>query len=117
MTTEVDKAPAANEGDSENEEKLSIQPFKFYLQPKVFFKIVDTCWGQFCLIAGLIYIYHFFWTIAGVNMYADYTRLNTCAGVSNEEASAIFDGALLVSTVWHLIEWLRWTLFLTTALV
>lgn len=31
--------------------------------------------------------------------------------------SALYDTAIALSTVFHMIEWLRWTAFLTTALV
>ena len=87
------------------------------------FKIIQTRWGLFTLISGVIYLYHLTWTIAGVNAFADYTRKNTCVSVTgteniaDDEASAIFDTALALSTIYHMIEWLRWTLFATTALV
>jgi len=29
----------------EEEEKLPIQPFKYYLKSAVTFKIIDNCWG------------------------------------------------------------------------
>jgi hypothetical protein len=69
--------------------------------------------------------------MAGVNAYADYTRYNSCdtltvygvaatlpvSAAKMEELTGIFDMALALSTIFHMIEWLRWTAFLTTALV
>jgi hypothetical protein len=87
------------------------------------FKIIQTRWGLFTALSGVIYLYHLTWTIAGVNAFADYTRKNICGSITGtgsvaaDEASAIFDTALALSTVYHMIEWLRWTLFATTALV
>ena len=111
---------------------MAIQPFKFYLKPEVSFKIIDTCWKQFCLLGGVIYLYHLLWTIAGVNAYADYTRHTPCGTITApsglsataaqsvaylEELSGVFDIALALSTIFHMIEWLRWTALLTTGLV
>lgn len=43
--------------------------------------------------------------------------MNACANKEDEEASAVFDLALAVVSVFHMIEWVRWTVFLTSALV
>lgn len=65
-----------------------------------------------------MYIYHLLWTIAGVNAFADYTRNIPCGlALDADAASAVFDSALAVSTIFHMIEWIRWTCFLTSALV
>jgi hypothetical protein len=79
---------------------------------------VTTRWGLFCCVGGLVYIYHLLWTIAGVNMYADISRKTACGGEEfGEAASSVFDTGIGIVTVWHMIEWIRWTLLLTTALV
>lgn len=106
----------------ENEkEELQEQPWMFYLRDyKNTFKIVETKWGTFVLLGGFIYLYHLIWTIAGVNAYADYTREKVCGNpivTSKEEATAIFDSAIAIATIYHMIEWVRWTLLLTSALV
>lgn len=68
-------------------------------------------------------MYHLCWTIAGVNAYADHTRLNLCGTISlqnkegGEEASAMLDPAIAIATIYHMIEWIRWTLLLTSCLV
>lgn len=51
-------------------------------------------------------------------MYADVTRLTECGGyAAGKDASSVYDTAIGIVTVWHMIEWVRWTLLLTTALV
>ena len=77
----------------------------------------------------MCYLYEIIWTISGVNNYTDITRLNVCgslktkfAGKLDSElalaaASAVYDKPLLLVTYWHMIEWIRWTTLLTTALV
>jgi hypothetical protein len=71
-------------------------------------------WGFFFLFGGPIYFYHFCWIVAGINNYCDITRNNICAPTGGyEESSAVFDGALLLCIIYHLIEWIRWTMFLT----
>lgn len=93
----------------------------FYCKPDVTFKIISTRWGLFTCLAGAIYSYHLLFTISGVDKFTDYMRLNPCgepgSELSGEEASAILDGALLAVVLFHMIEWIRWTIFLTSALV
>lgn len=81
-------------------------------------KIIQTKWGQTCLIVAVLYIYHLIWTMCGVNMFSSQTRLNGCGGVKDgEEASEIFDTAIALVTIFHMIDWIRWTFLATTALV
>ena len=79
-------------------------------------------------------MYEICWTIAGVNNYCDITRtFNTnkagtavClakvakSGLSEaeiSEVSSVYDFPILISTIYHMIEWLRWALLGTIALV
>ena len=101
----------------------------YYLKPDVTFKVVTTRWGIITIIAGMCYLYEIIWTISGVNNYTDISRLNVCgslktkfAGKLDSElalaaASAVYDMPILLVTYWHMIEWIRWTTLLTTALV
>jgi len=103
---------------------------------------------MFTLIGALLYTYHLYWTIFGVDQYCDITRTHVCGeegknlyeqfklseGMTAEQIAAldgfpdapqdaadasskVFDGAIAVVTVFHMIEWLRQTVFLTSALV
>lgn len=94
------------------------QPFKFYLRPDVTYKILTTKWGTFTLLGGLVYAYHFVWAITGVNAFTDISRLNQCAGnPQGDDSSAVYDTAIALVTAFHIVEWIRQTVFLTTALV
>lgn len=51
-------------------------------------------------------------------MFSSQTRLIGCGGVKDgEEASEIFDTAIALTTIFHMIDWIRWTFLATTALV
>mgnify|MGYP006171167863 CR=1 FL=1 len=77
------------------------------------------------IIGGLVYLYHLIFTIAGVNNFADITRLDVCGSVSvtnpvkagQDAASDIMDLAIALTTIFHMIEWLRWLAFCTAATV
>ena len=56
-------------------------------------------------------------TIAGVNVYTDVSRLTPCAGKEGADASKVMDLAIALVTIFHMIEWVRQTVLLTSALV
>jgi hypothetical protein len=57
--------------NNQNEELKQVQPMKFYLTNiSATFKIVHTRWGQFCIIVGILYIYHLIWCMVSVNAFA-----------------------------------------------
>lgn len=92
----------------------------FYLKSDISFEIVSKRWGLFTSLGGIVYLYHLFWTISGVDKYADNTRNLQCDGLTygaGDESSSILDGAILAVTIFHMIEWVRWTAYLTMALV
>lgn len=61
--------------------------------------------------------------MAGVNAFSSQTREIVCGSVTStgqsgkDEASAVFDTAIALVTIFHIIDWIRWTLLLTSALV
>jgi len=100
----------------------------FYLKPDEMYEVVAKRWGFFLGFALFNYIYHLLFAIDGVDAYCDVTRTFGCDGarpVDPKNAadpmvitqSAIYDLPLMLCAVWHLIEWVRWTIFLTTILV
>lgn len=103
--------------ESQEEEQLPVQPLNFYLKSENTFKIISTRWGLFTALSGVIYVYHLIATIAGVNVYTDVSRLTPCAGKEGDEASKVLDLAIALTTIFHMIEWVRQTIFLTSALV
>jgi hypothetical protein len=110
--------PKDEKEEEEEEEKPPVEKFSYYLKPYVSYKIVSTKWVTFTCLGGFTYFYHFAWTVAGVDNFCDYTRLLSCnADLNGDDASAVYDLAIGMVTVFHMVEWLRQTVFLTTALV
>ena len=74
---------------------------------------------MFTALGGFCYCYHFTWTVAGVDNYCDGSRNYQCVKdiPGGEESSAIYDLGIALVAIFHMIEWLRQTVFLTTALV
>ena len=81
----------------------------------------------------MCYVYEIIWTISGVNNYCDITRtintnksglncLKTLAKIPTTDAdiskiSSVYDFPILIVTIYHMIEWIRWTILGTAALV
>ena len=139
MTEDPDAPPRTNmveegsDGDK-GDKTVTIQPFNWYLRHDRFFTIVTNRWGIFTIISGIIYLYEIIWTISGVNNYCDISRtfnydktaklscltslgkiLTTDADIA--KASGVYDFPILIVTIYHMIEWIRWTILGTAALV
>ena len=93
---------------------------KFYLAPSVMHEIVakDTVWPLFTVISLIPYIFHLIMTIWGVDQYAHYKRLWQCGDATTPEmAEALFSTPIALVCIYHMIEWIKWTIFLTSTLV
>jgi len=78
----------------------------------------DTVWPLFTVIALLPYIFHLIMTIWGVDQFADYKREWMCGGtLTGEAADALFSTPIALVCIYHMIEWIKWTIFLTSTLV
>jgi len=58
------------------------------------YRIIEARFGIFCILGGLIYIYHLLWTMAGVNAYTDYSRELSCEKPLDELDMTLFKSAL-----------------------
>lgn len=117
------------------------------------FTIISHKWGTFTILSAIVYTYHLYWTIYGVDQFCDVTRTHVCGAeakdlyskylvktesYTEEEAAAVtlfpmspgyapqdvmdasskvYDTAIALVSIFHMIEWLRQTVFLTSALV
>lgn len=91
---------------------------KYYLHPDITYVIIEKEWVLFTLITALVYLIHLVWMCYGVDVYASYERHVKCTGAtSNEDASAVYDSWILVCVIFHMVEWIRQTVFATSALV
>lgn len=126
MSTAVEPADNTNEidppfnrgGDDEGEEKEGPKLFSDYCKPECMHEILQKRWGIFFLFSTLVYIYHFLSIIIGMDKYVHYSRFTGCKDTTSfKDASAVFDTALLLVLIFHIIEWVRQTVLITTILV
>jgi len=80
--------------------------------------ILQNRWGLFFTLSFFVYAYHFVSVIFGMNQYVNWMRFAGCEGASDfKEASAVFDTAIFLVLIFHIIEWVRQTILITTLLV
>jgi len=69
-------------------------------------------------MVSVVYAYHFVSIIIGMNQYVHYTRFSPCNESKDFlEATEKLDGPLLASLLFHIIEWVRQMILITTILV
>jgi len=91
--------------------------FKFYCKHQNFAKIIGNrklIFGSWGLIG---YIGQFVLIVSCLNVYSDDARFLTCDpnyGPGHVAHSEVYDTALLLLTIYHIIEWVRMTMFLVT---
>merc|ERR1711988_1322382 len=117
--TEAEKK--VDEGEGEDEEPKTM---KEYLMPADTYVIIEKEWVIFCLLTLVIYLIHLVWMCYGVDVYASYERHVPCecdgtAGktCTPDENSAVYDTWILLCIIFHMVEWIRQTIFATSALV
>ena len=82
----------------------------FFFKPENFTKVVSNkklVFGMWTLVG---YIGHFFLIVIGINLFSDHDRLLKCGnGLYNGDpkSSEVYDTALLLLAIYHLIEWAR----------
>jgi len=71
-------------------------------------ELLQKRWGTFFLLSCLPYAYHFVSIIIGMDKFVHWSRFTGCEGAADfEAATAVFDTALVVVLVFHIIEWVR----------
>ena len=97
---------------------MAIQPMKFYLMPSNTYVIIEKEWVLFTIVTAVVYLIHLFWMCYGVDVYASYERHIPCGSNNTlEDTSAVYDLWILLAVIFHLVEWIRQTIFATSALV
>ncbi len=104
------------------EESSEVHNFKFYSKPENMAKIIGNrklIFGTWGLIG---YIGQFILIVSVVNVYSDKDRFLpcNCGGIDpkDKEANAeVYDMALKLLGAYHIIEWVRMTVFLVTLLL
>ena len=115
---EIDSKPKA-EADEE-EEKLTNQDWSYYFHPTQATKLIT---GRFCVYFIYVLFYYLIQLaacIGVVNFYGDADRFIACNGGTlsdPEEAAKVFDVALLLLAIYHLVEWIKTTILFTVVIV
>jgi hypothetical protein len=90
---------------------------KAYLKPALMATFLHKKFGMFGSIVGFYYIVQFICCVAACNFYSDISRMQPCNSgdvmISGDDASAVYDTAIKLAGVFHIIEWIRTTLLLT----
>ena len=77
---------------------------------------------MFACIVGFYYLIQFMCCVSACNFYSDHSRYNTCTRpdktqIKGENASKVYDMAIYLTGVYHVIEWIRTTILLTVICV
>lgn len=116
MTTEAE--PDSKKVGEEAEEGEEQMPLSWYYKPGNMYVIIEKEWVLFTLVTAFIYCIHLVWMCYGVDVYASYERHNICTGTTTkEEASGVYDTWILCCIIFHMVEWIRQTIYATSALV
>lgn len=99
-----------------------VHNFKFYARHDNFAKIIGNRKLFFGIWGLCAYIGHFILIIATINSYSDQERFISCGidGVDRRDFdynTRVYDAALALVASYHIIEWVRVILFLTTMLL
>jgi hypothetical protein len=99
------------------DEKPAMLAKKAYFKPALMSTFLHKKFGMFGSIVGFYYIVQFICCVAACNFYSDIARFDPCTKgdmlITGEDASAVFDTAIKLAGVFHVIEWIRTTLLLT----
>lgn len=90
---------------------------KEYLYPSVMATFMHKKFLMFGSIIGLYYCIQFICCVAACNFYSDASRLAPCTIgdviLSGDDASKVYDTAIYLAAIFHVIEWIRSTMLLT----
>lgn len=115
MADVADKKGDENGGDQVASEP---EPLKVYLMPSKTYEIIEKEWVLFTILTALVYSIHLVWMCYGVDAYSSYERHILCGDSKNkEDASSVYDTWILLCIIFHMVEWIRQTIFATSALV
>jgi hypothetical protein len=94
--------------------------FMYYSKPDNFAKIIGNKKLVFGLWGLVGYVGQFLLIVAGLNVYSDEDRFKQGCDPSTTDANAqsdVYDTALRLLCAYHIIEWVRMTLFLVIMLL
>lgn len=116
----MDNQVAEEKEETLEKEEAPPETLKEFLMPENTYEILQKRWVLFTLFCFVIYSFHFCMCIYGVDMFCHFTRFAPCGGNTDTAYSlnsGVLDSWILVVTIFHMIEWIRQWVFITTVLV
>jgi hypothetical protein len=92
--------------------------FKFFCKPATFTKLISNKKKIFCVWAFIGYLGQFLLCVSCLNLYSDNDRHLKCGEAltnSSIDPTTFYDTALFLLSIYHIIEFVRFTLFMTCA--
>lgn len=114
---EADADVKANINEIVNPQELS---FLYFWKPAHFTKVVTNTKKVFAVWALIGYLGQFLLVVSAINLYSDSARNLKCGSSlvdPTEDPALVYDTALKLLAVYHIIEWVKFTLFLTIAFI
>ena len=118
------KSNEPNQADKEVSQEVPLLEVskKDLFRPETVTKIMHKKYLTFGAIVGLYYSLQFICSVAACNFYGDVSRFTPCAGeagalITGDDASAVYDMAIKMAGIWHVIEWIRSTMLLTVIFI
>ena len=94
--------------------------FSYYCYPAVITKIISNRKWIFCSWAFLGYLEQFLLLVSALNLYSDSDRHSKCGSALTDpykDPSSFYDTAFVLLFIFHVIEFIRFTLFMTCAFI
>ena len=126
VTTYNEEPAQGSDGEASHQKSQqddsSPKSWKYYLHPNQVTLLMHRKWDKFGLVAGFYYLTQFVMCVAVCNFYGDVSRYYICqredmSYIRGEEASAVYDLALYMTGVFHVVEWIRATILLVVIFV
>ena len=101
----------------DEQSEVKVKDWKEYFMPATIGKFMNKKWIMFACIVGFYYLIQFICCVCACNFYSDHSRYNNCVRpdktlIKGENATAVFDMALYLAGIFHVIEWIRTTILL-----
>ena len=121
----VDAAKPTIDGINDDELVVPVKNITWIevFYPEIVTKLMHKKLWMFGALIGFYYTANFIMCVAACNFYSDISRLSPCvmeeSGIvlEGDQASEVFDMAIKLTGVFHIIEWVRATILLTVILI
>ena len=106
---------------SDNIREQPPKPWMHYFRAEVMSLLLHKKFGLFGMLIGFYYTVQFVMCVSVCNFYSDVSRYYICQKgdqlIRGDDASAVYDTALYLVGIFHIIEWVRTTVLLVVVCV